>query len=105
MGWNDRLPEDPYTPYESHDEQDAYDNWLNYVESLRAEEAASGLTSVTATAEELTDIAAKLMAAKMQQTQPSSLDRVREFFNTLVARKTTIAPDEVDPAHENANSR
>lgn len=45
MGWNDRLPEDPYIPYESQDDRDAYDNWAMYMEFLRAEEAAVGLTS------------------------------------------------------------
>ena len=41
MGWNDRLPEDPYIPYANQDDQDAYDNWQMYLESCRLE----GLTS------------------------------------------------------------
>jgi len=102
MGWNDRLPEDPYTPYESHDEQDAYDNWLNYVESLRAEEKQAGLSSANVAPEELTDTAAKMMAAKVRG-DVSKFERVLEFFKTVTARKTAVsnAPDE----HENENSR
>jgi hypothetical protein len=41
MGWNDRLPDDPYRPYESQDDRDAYDNWQMYLEHCRQEELTS----------------------------------------------------------------
>jgi hypothetical protein len=45
MGWNDRLPEDPYWP-EQNSDREAYENWLAYLESqLDEAEHAAGLTS------------------------------------------------------------
>lgn len=45
MGWNDRLPEDPYTPSSAYyrDRED-YEAWLEYLET-RLNEEQSGLTS------------------------------------------------------------
>ena len=31
MGWNDRLPEDPYIPYQSQADQDASEAYAEYV--------------------------------------------------------------------------
>jgi hypothetical protein len=45
MGWNDRLPEDPYWPEQS-DDRDSYENWHMYLESqLNEIEAGAGLSS------------------------------------------------------------
>lgn len=45
MGWNDRLPEDPYTPPESfYRDRDDYEAWLDYVE-MQLDKDAAGLTS------------------------------------------------------------
>lgn len=45
MGWNDRLPEDPYTPPESfYRDRDDYEAWLEYVE-MQLDKAEAGLTS------------------------------------------------------------
>lgn len=45
MGWNDRLPEDPYTPPESfYRDRDDYEAWLEYVE-MQLDKAETGLTS------------------------------------------------------------
>lgn len=46
MGWNDRLPEDPYTPPpEYYHARDEYEAWLEYVEMRLLEEEQTGLTS------------------------------------------------------------
>lgn len=46
MGWNDRLPEDPYTPpSEYYQARDEYEAWLDYVEMRLAEEQHAGLSS------------------------------------------------------------
>lgn len=45
MGWNDRLPEDPYIPPpEYYQAREEYEAWLDYIEMRLAEEDA-GLTS------------------------------------------------------------
>lgn len=48
MGWNDRLPEDPFIPYESEKDRDDYEAWHMYL-AMRAEEMLAeenaGLTS------------------------------------------------------------
>lgn len=46
MGWNDRLPEDPYTPpREYYQARDEYEAWLEYIDMRLAEEEQAGLTS------------------------------------------------------------
>lgn len=46
MGWNDRLPEDPYTPPESfYRDRDDYEAWLEYVEAQLDADTTSGLSS------------------------------------------------------------
>lgn len=46
MGWNDRLPEDPYTPApEYYHDRDEYEAWLEYVETRLIEQELTGLTS------------------------------------------------------------
>ena len=38
MGWNDRLPEDPFTPSSDYyQEQDRYEEWLEYITTCGAE--------------------------------------------------------------------
>ena len=45
MGWNDRLPEDPYTPPESfYRDRDDYEAWLEYVE-MQLDKEEAGLSS------------------------------------------------------------
>lgn len=45
MGWNDRLPEDPYIPSDAYYEaREEYEAWLEYVE-MRFKEESRGLTS------------------------------------------------------------
>jgi len=48
MGWNDRLPEDPYWP--THSDAEAYEEWHRYLEECRREdivvmEQGAGLSS------------------------------------------------------------
>jgi hypothetical protein len=46
MGWNDRLPEDPYIPTESYYERQEYEAWMEYLESQKSpENPAGGLSS------------------------------------------------------------
>lgn len=46
MGWNDRLPEDPYIPpREYYQDRQEYEAWLEYVDMRLAEEEQAGLTS------------------------------------------------------------
>lgn len=50
MGWNDRLPEDPYWP--AHSDAEAYEEWHRYLELCRLEDiaamdAGANLTSQT----------------------------------------------------------
>ena len=46
MGWNDRLPEDPYIPpREYYQDREEYEAWLDYIEMRLAEEDKAGLTS------------------------------------------------------------
>jgi hypothetical protein len=44
MGWNDRLPEDPYIPTESYYDRQEYEAWMEYIASKNAPPAA-GLSS------------------------------------------------------------
>lgn len=44
MGWNDRLPEDPYIPSDAYYEaREEYEAWLEYLDAQMADKA--GLTS------------------------------------------------------------
>lgn len=52
MGWNDRLPEDPFIPYENQKDRDDYEAWHAYVESCRLEKEG-GLTSQNVTPDRL----------------------------------------------------
>jgi hypothetical protein len=46
MGWNDRLPEDPYIPPESfYRDRDDYEAWLEYVDAQLDAEENAGFTS------------------------------------------------------------
>jgi hypothetical protein len=46
MGWNDRLPEDPYIPpREYYQDREEYEAWLEYIDMRLAEEEEAGLTS------------------------------------------------------------
>lgn len=46
MGWNDRLPEDPYIPPpEYYQDRAEYEAWLDYIEMRLAEDEQAGLTS------------------------------------------------------------
>jgi hypothetical protein len=45
MGWNDRLPEDPFIPSDAYyREREEYEAWLDYVEAKLREED-TGLSS------------------------------------------------------------
>lgn len=53
MGWNDRLPEDPYWPEVSQqDDRDSYENWLAYIEG-QLDDANAELSSQNLTLEDL----------------------------------------------------
>jgi hypothetical protein len=39
VGWNDRLPEDPYIPYQNQSDCDAYEAYAAYVDSCRQNKA------------------------------------------------------------------
>ena len=46
MGWNDRLPEDPFIPSDAYyQEREEYEAWLDYVEAKLREEDETSLTS------------------------------------------------------------
>jgi hypothetical protein len=46
MGWNDRLPEDPFIPSDTYyQERDEYEAWLDYMEAKLREEDKISLTS------------------------------------------------------------
>jgi hypothetical protein len=46
MGWNDRLPEDPFIPSaEYYQDREEYNAWLEYVEARLEEENAAQLSS------------------------------------------------------------
>ena len=70
MGWNDRLPEDPYIPpREYYQARDEYEAWLEYIDMRLAEEEEAGLTSQN------------LDPATMSgQSQPSLLQRLWTRF-------------------------
>ena len=36
MGWNDRLPEDPYIAWESTKDADDYEAWQTYISTVEA---------------------------------------------------------------------
>lgn len=53
MGWNDRLPEDPYWPdIARQDDRDSYENWLQYLDE-QLEDANAELSSQNLTLEDL----------------------------------------------------
>jgi len=88
MGWNDRLPEDPYWPEVSQqDDRDAYEHWLAYIES-QLDEANTELSSQNLAPEDLRRLTGILSAKK----EPL---REEEY-----ARKTQITEDEnQEPQH------
>lgn len=46
MGWNDRLPEDPFIPSDAYyQEREEYEAWLDYVEAKLREEDETSLSS------------------------------------------------------------
>jgi hypothetical protein len=94
MGWNDRLPEDPYIPYESQDDRDAYDNWAMYMEFLRAEEEAGGLTS--------NNIQPGDLPVKETQDNAEILARLREL--TLKTERKNEDQNSRQPAHHQIES-
>jgi hypothetical protein len=76
MGWNDRLPEDPYWP-EQNEDRDSYENWCAYIEYqfLKSQQSPSaGLTS--------------------QNVDPA------EFL-----RRTAIQQEQKNQTHEQTNAR
>lgn len=52
MGWNDRLPEDPFIPFENEKDRDDYEAWHTMTDEYRANE--TGLTSQNVTPDQLT---------------------------------------------------
>ena len=46
MGWNDRLPEDPFIPSDAYyTERAEYEAWLDYLDACAQEDATAGLSS------------------------------------------------------------
>ena len=73
MGWNDRLPEDPFVPpNDYYEEQDRYEAWLEYT-IARAAEHELQLSSQ--------NIAPKELAARQQTPW-------YEFFTRLLRVRT-----------------
>lgn len=88
MGWNDRLPEDPYWPdSEYYQARDAYEEWLAYiasqVETAEAELAAQ--PNDLRAAVQATDVVRMLSS---QNLTPEDLVRLT---NILDSRKEAIA--------------
>lgn len=86
MGWNDRLPEDPYTPFESEDDRRSYEEWLHYVEShLRYPEESGGLTS------------ANIELQEFPTTEPTPEDEreaiLQRFVDRFCGKKAEAAPE------------
>jgi hypothetical protein len=75
MGWNDRLPEDPYIPYADDADRQSYEEWHQYLLECQREEI-NGLTSAN--------------------LQPGDIDELmaRVRINRSVPPERTVAPAE-----------
>jgi hypothetical protein len=92
MGWNDRLPEDPFIPVESYyEEHDRYEAWLEY-QNICAAETERQLTSQ--------NIDPAMLAGKPLQETPQrrhTLSRLWEkFFGQEIASKAGRESDNAD---------
>jgi hypothetical protein len=92
MGWNDRLPEDPFIPAESYyEEHDRYAAWLEY-QNICAAETERQLTSQ--------NIDPAMLAGKPSQETPQrrhTLSRLWEkFFGQEIASKASHENDKPD---------
>lgn len=76
MGWNDRLPEDPFIPSDDYYQaREDYEAWLDYVEAKLREEDELGLSSQNIDP-------ATLAGSKHTQETPAR----QGFMSRLVAR-------------------
>lgn len=91
MGWNDRLPEDPYWPEVSQqDDRDSYEQWLAYIEG-QLDEANAELSSQNLALEDLRRLSGILSVNK---------ETVRE---EAYDRKTQITEDEDQETQHTGN--
>ena len=71
MGWNDRLPEDPYWPFQNEEDRQTYEDWQLYLESQLTEaEINSDLNSQTLRPEDISRLTA-LMDHAQQDNKDS----------------------------------
>jgi hypothetical protein len=76
MGWNDRLPEDPFIPSaEYYRDRDDYEAWLEYVEA-RLQEESTGLSSQNVDPATLT--------SKPQQEAPDRQGMLARLWATII---------------------
>lgn len=85
MGWNDRLPEDPYIPFESEEDRTAYEEWHHYLEcQLDEAERAAGLSS------------SNINPADINPAQPTEEEReemLQRFVERFCGKKAEAAPE------------
>lgn len=81
MGWNDRLPEDPYTPPESfYRDRDDYEAWLEYVETQLDKEGV-GLTSQ--------NLDPQTLSKKAQQETPARQPAMSRLWAQIFGQNTS----------------
>ncbi len=88
MGWNDRLPEDPYTSYQEEQDRIAAEAWHEYL--LMMEEEA-GVSSQNLQADDLKKVR-ELRAQEHAEEMRRFIDRVH--------RRTTIEDIDADHGQE-----
>lgn len=83
MGWNDRLPEDPYIPTESYYERQEYEAWMEYLAS-KENAPAAGLSSQNVDP-----------ATFSAQNQPNFMRRLFARVFGAEPQKAAKEPDEI----------
>ena len=94
MGWNDRIPEDPFIPSdEYYRAKEEYEAWLDYVEARLREEDKVSLTSQNI------DPATLAGASQLQETpqRHGFLSRlVAKFFGKEIPKNEQQENDRAD---------
>jgi hypothetical protein len=79
VGWNDRLPEDPFTPSaEYYRDREEYEAWLEYVEA-RLQEEETGITSQ--------NIDPAMLSKKSTQEEPARHGMLSRLWATIFGEK------------------
>lgn len=89
MGWNDRLPEDPYTPPESfYRDRDDYEAWLEYVE-MQLERESAGVTSQ--------NLDPQTLSAKSQPEAPTRQNVLSRLWAIIFGQKISKNAGQKNP--------